>query len=324
MACRFPSQILSWHISYTEFIPIFLIFIQNFHRIVCSSPLLGDLHKKLCFFHETWGHKKEERNSRGRGRAQDRNSYLECNLRTRSIARTDTRSSATTLWDSKTHLEGKGLSRAVHLFSKSSSYLREGLSPNNSEARGFSFYLSPNTFSSTSQARNYILIVISLFLSAHQQRIDCKTSARVRIYIYQPTLYFANIMRSVKFPPLKYHHSRPVTRDERILKEYSYLASKIQRLLEDALATWRSWNVFQAFRRLLRKSTTTLQATKKRGRFNTYFKSTLSNIFLIFILSRQPCHSVPSQFSRGWKGGTSRVLRLPRCVGTRGAFSKRD
>jgi hypothetical protein len=42
---------------------------------------------------------------------------------------------------------------------------------------------------------------------------------------------------SVKFPPLKYHHSRPVTRDERILIEYSPLASKIQRLLEDALAT---------------------------------------------------------------------------------------
>jgi len=86
------------------------------------------------------------------------------------------------------------LSRAVHLFSKSSSYLREGLSPSNSEARGFSFYLTPNTFSSTSQARNYILIVISLFLSAHQQRIDCKTSARVRIYIYQPTLYLTSVM----------------------------------------------------------------------------------------------------------------------------------
>ena len=187
MACRFPSQILSWHISYTEFIPIFLIFIQIFHRVVCSNPLLGDLHKKLCFFHETWGHKKEERNSRGRGRAQDRNSYLECNLRTRSIARTDTRSSATTLWDSKTHLEGKGLSRAVHLFSKSSSYLREGLSPNNSEARGFSFYLSPNTFSSTSQARNYILncyITFSVGTPAAHRLQNFSTSPNLHIPTY--------------------------------------------------------------------------------------------------------------------------------------------
>jgi hypothetical protein len=44
------------------------------------------------------------------------------------------------------------------------------------------------------------------------------------------------VVVSVEFPPLKYHHLRPVTRDEWRLIEYSSLASKTQRLLEDALA----------------------------------------------------------------------------------------
>jgi hypothetical protein len=58
--------------------------------------------------------------------------------------------------------------------------------------------LSPNTFSSTSQARNYISSYnITFFMSANQS-INFNTSARVRIYIQQPTPYIASIMSNFR------------------------------------------------------------------------------------------------------------------------------
>jgi hypothetical protein len=77
-------------------------------------------------------------------------------------------------------------------------YLREGPSSSNSEARGLSFYLSPITFSSTSQARGYISSCHITFFMSADQSIDFNTSARVRIYIYQPTPYIASIMSNFR------------------------------------------------------------------------------------------------------------------------------